>query len=191
METVSRGVFHSVHQTTPDEALFKSKPQTRRLLLRFRFQTHSFVSALTSYIFDSAIGTHFNAFMQRLESVVEQIRLHSREKRDGDEGSPSGPDVFELMNGHSKMLDKILGACMLRTQQRAIAEVVTDILSNVLNLGTLVGDMRRGTVDDSTGETRIKKLYHTFERKMFTLVCPLLIRLSISSLLMSFDRSRS
>lgn len=176
VETVSRGLFHSIHQTTPDEELFKSKPQTYRLLLRFRFQTHSFVSALTSYIFDSAIGTHFNSFMRRLDLVVRQIRLHSRQERDGDEGSPSVPDVFELMNDHSKVLDKILGACILRTQQRAIAEVVTDILSNVLDLGTLVGDIKRGIVDDSTGEERVKKLYNTFERKMFTFVCPFSIR---------------
>ena len=180
METVSRGLFHSVQQTTPGEDLFKAKPQTHRLLLRFRFQTHSFVSALTSYIFDSAIGAHFNAFMRRLESVVQQVRLHSRKGRDGDEDFASVPDAFEFMNDHSKMLDKILGACMLRTQQRAIAEVVTDILSIVLNLGTLVGDMKRGIVDDSTGEARIKKLYHTFERKMFTLVCLLLIPLFIA-----------
>jgi len=84
------------------------------------------------------------------------------------------------MNDHSKMLDKILGACMLRTQQRAIAEVVTDILSIVLDLGTLVGDIKRGIVDDSAGEARVKKLYYTFERKMFTFVClfdlPLLSR---------------
>ena len=118
--------------------------------------------------------------MQRVESVVQQIRLHSREERDGDEGFLFVPDVFELMDDHSKMLDKILGACMLRTQQRAIAEVVTDILSNVLNLGTLVGDMKRGIVDDSNGETKMKKLYYVFERKMFTFVCLLSIRLSIS-----------
>ena len=171
METVSRGVFHSVHQATSDETLFKSKPQAYRLLLRFRFQTHSFVSTLTSYIFDSAIGTHFNAFMRRFDSVAQQIRLHSHQERDGDERFPSLPDVFELMNDHSKMLDRILGACMLRTQQRAIAEVVTDILSNVLNLGTLVGDMKRGITDEVNGETKMKKLYYTFERKMFTLVC--------------------
>ena len=168
METVSRSLFHSVHQTTLDEELFKSKPQARRLLLRFRFQTHSFVSALTSYIFDSAIGTHFNAFMRRLDSVVQQIRSHSRQEH---EDFPSVPDVFELMNDHSTVLDKILGACMLRTQQHAIAEVVTDILSNILDLGTLVGDMKRGIVDDAIGEARVKKLYYTFERKMFTFVC--------------------
>jgi len=115
--------------------------------------------------------------MRRLDSVVQQLRLHSRQERNGDEGSPSVPDVFELMNDHSKMLDKILGACMLRTQQRAIAEVVTDILSIVLDLGTLVGDIKRGIVDDSTGESRVKKLYHTFERKMFTFVCLFLISL--------------
>lgn len=75
------------------------------------------------------------------------------------------------MNDHSTVLDKILGACMLRTQQHAIAEVVTDILSNILDLGTLVGDMKRGIVDDAIGEARVKKLYYTFERKMFTFVC--------------------
>ena len=109
--------------------------------------------------------------MRRLDSVVQLIRVYSRRERDGDEGLASVPDVFELMNDHSKVLDRILGACMLRTQQRAIAEVVTDILSNVLDLGTLVGDMKRGIVDDSTGEARVKKLYNTFERRMFTFVC--------------------
>ena len=170
METVSRGLFHSVHQTRLDEGLFPSTPQARRLLLRFRFQTHSFVSALTSYIFDSAIGTHFNAFMRRLGSVVQQIRSHSCQEREDDEGFPSVLDVFELMNDHSKVLDRILGACMLRTQQRAIAEVVTEILSTILDLGTLIGDMKRGIVDDSTGEAKVKKLYFVFERKMFTFV---------------------
>lgn len=152
-----------------------------KLLLRFRFQTHAFVSSLITYVFDTAIGIHFNAFTRRLEDIALKHSANSQgvgylatdaSTDPTDEFSNPTPiaDVFEIMEDHSRILDKVLGGCMLRTQQRAISELLDDILGIVLRLGTLVRDWKRGSLKEDEAQNQLQKLHYNFERKMITLV---------------------
>jgi hypothetical protein len=185
VETVSRGVFYS---TIKDPAPLDTNQEAYRLLLRFRFHAHAFVSTLTSYIFDTAIGIHFNGFMKRLEDVALKqaanqspvqskfgaIKTSDKEApyKSVQEYSNSTPaaDIFEIMDDHSGILDKILGGCMLRTQQRALSDLLEDILGIVLRLGSLVRDWKRGTLKDEDAGNQLQKLHYNFERKMITFV---------------------
>jgi hypothetical protein len=159
-----------------------------KLLLRFRFHTHAFVSTLTSYIFDTAIGIHFNGFVKRLEDIASKQAAHQSPveskpeatkisdvktpRKSVKEYSDSTPaaDVFEIMDDHSRILDKILGGCMLRTQQRALSDVLEDILGIVLRLGSLVRDWKRETVKDEDAGNQLQNLHYNFERNMMIFV---------------------
>lgn len=74
------------------------------------------------------------------------------------------------MEDHSRMLDKILGGCMLRTHQRALADLLEDILGIVLRLGTLVRDFSRRALREEEAGNQLHKLHSSFERKMITFV---------------------
>ncbi|PVF92172.1 hypothetical protein CPB86DRAFT_791428 [Serendipita vermifera] len=184
VETVSRGLFNSIHKGSD---IFPEKPQARALLRRFRFLSHVFVSSLITYVFDTAIGVQFDRFMEKFEDIIQRhvASIHER-IANLDDNSPSKfmgvsdaepvADIFEVMNDHSKILDKILGGCILRTQQRAISDVQEDILSIVLRLGSLVRDLRRGALHQDDAETQLQKLFYNFERRMITFVSDLFIR---------------
>ena len=183
METVSRGLFNSVLKGS---ALFTDSPQALGLLHRFRFHAHSFISTLITYIFDTAIGIHFDGFMARTELVAMQHKARiSQSCLQENDPSKKGvftsriyvdddvtpvADVFEIMTDHSIVLDKILGGCVLRTQQRAIADVLEDIFTIVLRLGSLVRDLKRGAMTNDDAATQLEKLHYNFERKMITFV---------------------
>lgn len=174
-DTVSRGLFWSIQK---GGAGFNSAAATA-LLRRFRFHTHTFVSVLTSYVFDTVVRTNFDAFNLKLRTIEELHYMRQREwnqlntARPGSSHQQEPPkpaaDIFEVMGDHSKMLDKILGGCMLRTQQRAISDVVEDILSIILLLGSLVRDFKRHALSEEDATAQLQKLHTTFERKMMTL----------------------
>ena len=176
MDTVSRGLFWSIHT----EGTSFSSAATTSLLRRFRFHLHAFLSVLTSYVFDTVIGANFNAFNLKLRSIEDLHRTRQREWNEASvdpstfgsnqECSKPAADIFEVMEEHSKMFDKILGGCMLRTQQRAISDVLEDILSVVLLLGSLVRDFKRRALSEENATAQLLKLHNAFERKMITLV---------------------
>jgi Gamma tubulin complex component C-terminal len=187
VETVSRGLFNSVIKGSD---LFTGRPEALALLHRFRFHSHAFVSTLITYVFDTAIGIHFDGFMTRIQDVAIQHVMRTSQSAtpqlDSQESTTnSGPfsaqvyvddntkpvaDVFEIMDDHSIVLDKILGSCVLRTPQRAISDVLEDILSLVLRLGSLVRDLRRGALINEDAAAQLEKLHYNFERKMITFV---------------------
>lgn len=97
--------------------LFPTLTPSRKLLLHFRFIAQTFVSSLSGYVFDTAIGGNFDPFLARLS------------------GNPSGPDspnvnglgfsdVFELAQRHSALLDDVLSACLLRSGQRGVGDLL-------------------------------------------------------------------
>jgi hypothetical protein len=187
VETVSRGLFNSIHK---GEELFPDKPQAKALLRRFRFLSHTFVSSLITYVFDTAIGVQFDRFMERFGDIIQRHVASNHERvtssTDGVQGEYVGindaepvADIFEVMNDHSKTLDKILGGCILRTQQRAISEVQEYVLSLILQLGSLVRDLKRGALHQDDAEAQLQKLFYNFERRMITFVRDTLIMVDI------------
>jgi len=79
--------------------------------------------------------------------------------------------VFALADAHSVMLDSILSACLLRSGQKAVGDLLRGVLELVLELGILAGDLKRGRLEEYEAAPLLEDLYATFRGKMSTLVC--------------------
>ncbi|KAF5328834.1 hypothetical protein D9619_011684 [Psilocybe cf. subviscida] len=135
--------------------LFPTLTQSRKLLLHFRFLAQSFVASLSGYIFDTAIGGNFDPFLTRLSADNEKGHGFS--------------DVFEVAERHSALLDDILSACLLRSGQRGIGDVLRHCLELVLEFIIVVGELHRGRVQEYQAALMIEDIFRRFCKKMTTL----------------------
>jgi hypothetical protein len=149
------------HKNT--EPLFPTLSHSSKLFLHFRFVAHSFVTSLSSYIFDMAIGGNFDAFLARLSPKIP----HPPDK----EYKYGFSDVFALADAHSVVLDNILSACLLRSGQKAVGDLLRGSLELVLELGILAGELKRGHLEEYQAAPLLDDLYAAFRGKMSTLVC--------------------
>ncbi|KZT11083.1 uncharacterized protein LAESUDRAFT_365299 [Laetiporus sulphureus 93-53] len=142
--------------------LFPTLTQSNKLLLHFRFVAHSFVTSLTSYVYDSAIGGNFDAFLLQLGPPDEKPST----KR------PAGgfTDFASLADRHSKVLDDILSACLLRSGQKAVGELLRGCLALVLELGILAGLRHKKQMPEYEAATRLEDLWNEFRKNMMTLI---------------------
>jgi hypothetical protein len=72
------------------------------------------VSGLSGYVFDSAIRGNFDPFLSQLASSPS---TH-------DTRPPNFSDVFELAQCHSALLNDILSACLLRSGQKGVGDLL-------------------------------------------------------------------
>ncbi|KAF9227468.1 hypothetical protein BS17DRAFT_775536 [Gyrodon lividus] len=157
VECAIRSVFRLTR--TSSVPLFRSLPSSHNLLLHFRFVAHSWLSTLSAYIYDTAIGANFDAFLSRIVACRETPN------------TPSGfRDVFALAECHSSVLDDILSACLLRTSQRTAEALLRGTLEVVLEFCVLVGDLRDGRFEENQASSTLEVLYASFRRKVSTLV---------------------
>lgn len=154
----------STHRST-SKFLFPTLTKSRKLLLYFRFISQAFVSSLSGYIFDTAIGGNFDPFLARLSS--------------GDSGLPNSSlnerafefsDVFELAQCHSALLDDILSACLLRSGQKGVGDLLRHSLELVLEFTIVVGELHRGRLEEYQAAPLIEDLFERFRTKMTTFV---------------------
>jgi len=159
VEHVSKAFLRMTRKHT--DRLFPTLTSSNKLLLHFRFITHSFVTSLSSYIFDTAIGGNFDAFLARLCLGTSHPL---------DKASKYGfSDVFALADAHSAVLDDILSACLLRSGQRAVADLLRAVLELVLELGVLAGELKRGRLEEYQAAPLLEDLYGAFRSKVSTL----------------------
>ena len=163
VEHVSKSFFRMTRNYK--KPLFLTLTASNKLLLHFRFITHSFVTALSSYVFDTAIGGNFDAFLARLSPPLGSS--HSRDRVCDYAFS----DVFALADVHSMVLDNILSACLLRSGQRAVGDLLSGVLELVLELGMLAGELKRGKLEEYEAAPLLEDLYEAFRSRMSTLVC--------------------
>ena len=123
------------------------------------------MSSLSGYIFDTAIGGNFDPFLARLSS--------------GDSGLPNSSlnerafefsDVFELAQCHSALLDDILSACLLRSGQKGVGDLLRHSLELVLEFTIVVGELHRGRLEEYQAAPLIEDLFERFRTKMTTFV---------------------
>jgi hypothetical protein len=139
--------------------LFETLSLSRRLLHHFRFAAHSFLSTLSTYIYDTAIGGNFDAFLLRITACRETPN------------APSGfRDVFALAECHSSVLDDILSACLLRSSQRGGGDLLRGTLEVVLEFCVLVGDLKDGRMAEYQASPVLDALYASFREKVSALV---------------------
>jgi hypothetical protein len=135
--------------------LFPTLTPARKRLLHFRFVSQSFVSNLSSYVFDTAIKGNFDPFVARLSFSLS---------------SPEFSDVFALAKAHSVLLDDILSACLLRSGQKAIGEVLRCALELILEYAVVVGELWRGRMEEYRAAMVLEELQVKFYDKMSVLV---------------------
>ena len=147
MRTVTRMTLLS------PQPLFPTLASCRALLLHFRFIATSFVNALTEYVFDIAIGANFDAFLARLFPDAHEFA-----------------DVYALAECHSAVMDDILSACLLRSGQRAVGDLLRGVLEVLLDFGVFVGQLYLGHLSELEAAPRLHALFASFRGKMQTTV---------------------
>lgn len=138
--------------------LFPTLTPSNKLLLHLRFIAHSFVTNLSEYVLDTAIGGNFDPFLVRLSLPAE-----------GGDGLAFS-DVFALARAHSALMDDVLSACLLRSSQRAAGDLLRQALELVLELAVLVGDLKTGKVEEYRAAPQLEDLAGRFRMKMVALV---------------------
>ena len=140
--------------------LFPTLAKARQLLLHFRFVAQAFVSGLSGYVFDSAIGGNFNPFLSRLSCSPSAHDTHR----------PGFSDVFDLAQCHSALLNDVLSACLLRSGQKGVGDLLRQSMETVLEFTIVVGELRRGRVEEYQASPMIEELYKKFCLKMTMLL---------------------
>ncbi|KAJ6498990.1 gamma-tubulin complex, DGRIP91/SPC98 component protein [Mycena sanguinolenta] len=138
--------------------LFPTLTSSHKLLLHLRFIAHSFVTKLSEYVLDTAIGGNFDPFLASLSRAT-----------DGPGHGPAFSDVFALAKAHSALMDDVLSACLLRSNQRAAGDVLRQALELVLEFAVLVGDLKTGRLEEYQAAPLLADLAGRFRAKMTTL----------------------
>lgn len=118
------------------------------------------MSVLSGYVFDSAIGGNFNPFLSRLSCSPSAHDTHR----------PGFSDVFDLAQCHSALLNDVLSACLLRSGQKGVGDLLRQSMETVLEFTIVVGELRRGRVEEYQASPMIEELYKKFCLKMTMLV---------------------
>ena len=142
-------LFNTVFQSTSDNP---------PILFIARFKVQSFVSSLVGYVTDIAIGSNWDAFMTTLGAIErgnEQTSERVLRRDPGEDNLIS--DIFAVHSHLSTTMDRMLEACLLRTRQRGIGNVLKECMEAVLVLGKLVGDRCHQHTDSSASEYGAKE----------------------------------
>lgn len=143
----------------PSRSLSES-PLCGRLVWQFRFAAHSFVSTLLTYVYDVAIGGNFDAFLSQIAACRERMPSNDFHKF---------RDVFALSEFHSSVLNDILSACLLRSSQRAVGDILRSAMELVLEFCVFVTEPGTAQSDHTIG-SKLCTLYGAFRKKVVTLV---------------------
>ena len=158
--------MNSLYRMTRDASspIFATLTQSNKLLLHFRSVAQTFVNAISSYIFDTAIRGNFDAFL---------LQIRPPDQADGnlpDSTSTSFDDVFALSDLHSSVMDDILSACLLRSAQRAVGDLLRSCLELVLDLCILAGELKRKRLEEYRAAPLLEDLFTAFRSKVTSLV---------------------
>ena len=167
VESAIKSVFRMSTRRSTSNFLFPTLTKSRKLLLHFRFISQAFVSSLSGYIFDTAICGNFDPFLARLSCGDSGLPTSSSD----NERTFEFADVFELAQCHSALLDDILNACLLRSGQKGVGELLRHSLELVLEFTIVVGELHRGRLEEYQAAPLMEDLFQKFRTKMATFVC--------------------
>ncbi|THV05090.1 hypothetical protein K435DRAFT_850294 [Dendrothele bispora CBS 962.96] len=157
VEHALRAVFRMT--TVSEKPIFPTLVSSRKLFLHFRFAAQSFISTLSGYVFDTAIGGNFDPFLASLRPMSTETENHFKFS-----------DVFSLANAHSKLLNDILTACLARTSQKAAGVLLRDTMELVLDFTVLTGELYRDRMEEYQAAPLLENMYRQFRKKMASLV---------------------
>ncbi|EJF65129.1 hypothetical protein DICSQDRAFT_98693 [Dichomitus squalens LYAD-421 SS1] len=173
VENVVRTLFRLTRH--PSAPLFATLSPSNKRLLHFRFVVHAFVMALSSYVYDVAIGSNMDSLLSRLSAAggAEAGLDKSASSTDGGrvKTEPEAfADVFSLGEYHSRVLDDVLSSCLLRSGQRAVGDILRQCMELVLELGVLAGELKDGHLEEYEAAPLLEDLWDRFRAKMTTFV---------------------
>ncbi|KAG8998356.1 hypothetical protein FRB94_006929 [Tulasnella sp. JGI-2019a] len=151
----------------------------RQLRHKFCFEVHHFVTSLTTYVFDSAIASHWKPFLNRMRAIHRRLapvvaknnKAYDNTEWTTDEFADGFDDVFSISSQHSDALDKILTACLLKSRHRAAGAAVKKPLQLILDLADVLTEAMSpdGSIIDAA-EIRLVELYGAWDASMRHLV---------------------
>ncbi|EJD00395.1 uncharacterized protein FOMMEDRAFT_169871 [Fomitiporia mediterranea MF3/22] len=163
VETAMRLAFRLTRRYS-FEHVFVNYPNAQSLIQPFRFAAQAFLSAFSAYVADTAIRGNVDAFIARVR-YAETVATSNPENQ-------TGPfvDVYALMQRHSRTLDAVLAACLLRSAQRAVGDIMRALLEVILEFAVLVGNayrfaggnVKEGVFDEERAAMRVEALYGKF-----------------------------
>jgi hypothetical protein len=95
----------------------------------FRMEAHHFVTALSTYIFQTGIAEHWEAFDAYVKTV--ELRL-AEEDAAGELGTRVSEGLASLRTAHEECLDSILFSLLLRRRQRKVMALMEEIFELIL-----------------------------------------------------------
>lgn len=165
-------------------SLFPTLSKSRQLLLHFRFVSQAFISSLSGYIFNTAIEGNFGPLIARLTTTESSTSLLTNTPEQ------SFSDVFELAQAHSNLLDDILSACLLRSGQKGVGELLRQSMELVLEFTIVIGELHRGRIEEYQAAPMVEELYGRFSIKMTTLVSKCIFITRAAKILLAFQQTR-
>ncbi|KAL1942658.1 hypothetical protein VTO73DRAFT_4898 [Trametes versicolor] len=181
VENVVRTLFRLTrHAAAP---LFPTLTPANKRLLHFRAVAHAFVMGLSAYVYDVAIGSNVDAFLARLpaarqppsaphiiptSSSGDTLRQSAfgRPPHGDDDEDAAFADVFSLAEHHSRVLDDVLSACLLRSGQKAVGDLLRQCMELVLELGVLAGELKDGHAEEYEAALALEEVWGRFRAKM-------------------------
>ncbi|KAF2502619.1 hypothetical protein BU16DRAFT_449318 [Lophium mytilinum] len=106
---------------------------------RFRHEAHHFVSAVSSYIFQTGISDHWAAFEDFLDSVEARL---AKEDKAGIMGVLVREGLESLKKAHDQCLDRIMFSLLLRRRQKQVLTLLEDTFDAILSFSKLQIDDR-------------------------------------------------
>lgn len=156
VENVVHALFRMTRRTS--SPLFPTFTASQKLFFHFRFVSQAFVTSLSSYVYDTAIRRNFDAFFaaMALSGSTTRASLFS--------------DVFSIAEYHSLVMDDILSACLLRSGQKDVGDLLRGALEIILEFGLLMSDIITGKLKEYQAVHDLERILKTFRTKVITLV---------------------
>lgn len=123
---------------------------------RFRVEAHHFVSTVAGYLFDVGIDGPWRVFSKKFDEVEHLIETNQYERFEENDG------IEGLRAYHEKVLQGIMGGCLLRKRQRPVMGVLEEIWGCVLGFEV----MMRTAGQEVEKERKVRELYEKFAKKV-------------------------
>ena len=130
--------------------------KTEMVQMKFRVGARHFVTCLSGYVWEIAIGATWRGFETRLDNTQDALEREARGGSAGGEmevGSLS-LSLAGLAAAHGKALDRMMFLSFLRRRQQPVMELVEEILGLILEFAKGV-----------QGEKKVEEMYYEFRRK--------------------------
>jgi len=137
--------------------------------MHFRFVAQAFMSSLSGYVFDTIIGGNLAPFLDQLSSTSASS-THESDVSASQSKPPAFSDIFDLAKRHSLVLDDILSACLLRSGQKGVGDLLRQTMETVLEFTIVVGELHRGRIEEYQAAPMVEELGRRFSVKMKMLV---------------------